>query len=261
MVSILLPAFICQNEETQRNPPPPFSLSPEKSMSLLTSIFGETGWEQQQPAGSSSTVKDNDGTYNLFGPKVIDVDAAMAPPVVHKSRSKSTTGKRAVIKATTTSGEGANDVALTDEDVGRIATSKGGETNMGGEGVANLSQIPEEEGEEGEEEAKMAINEKTTKVAVGARNKSREEDEDEKSRTVFAGNLPPDISCRALANMFKTCGIVSSLRLRSLAVTGVKLPPQTGRQSGEGGGYALLLIMNIVTTSFFFFSRGFFFWR
>ena len=235
MVSNPLPAFTCRNVDTQRNTHTPhththtLSLSPEKSMSLLTSIFGGTGQERQQRAGSSSTVKDDGGAYDLFGPKeVVDADdAAMAvPPVVRKSRSKSAAGKSMVIEATTTTGgEGANDVELTDaEDVGRIATSKGGETNMVGEG---------------EGEGEMTIDEKTTKVAAGARNKSREEEdeEDEKSRTVFVGNLPPDISRRALANMFKACGIVSSSRLRSLAVTGVKLPPeQAGNQVRGGGG-------------------------
>lgn len=61
--------------------------------------------------------------------------------------------------------------------------------------------------------------------------KTEEELKEEESRTVFVGNLPPDISRRALAAIFKPCGSVVSARLRSMAVAGVKLPPdQAGNQ-------------------------------
>ena len=54
---------------------------------------------------------------------------------------------------------------------------------------------------------------------------------DEEERTIFVGNLPPDISRKALAGIFKECGKVASSRLRSVAVAGVKLPPsQVGNQ-------------------------------
>ena len=62
------------------------------------------------------------------------------------------------------------------------------------------------------------------------------EDDDERRRdverrTVFVGNLPPDTTRKALAALFQPCGNVASARLRSLAVTGVKLPPeQAGNQ-------------------------------
>ncbi|KAL3764513.1 hypothetical protein ACHAWO_007030 [Cyclotella atomus] len=61
---------------------------------------------------------------------------------------------------------------------------------------------------------------------------SKEVDKSEEERTIFCGNLPPDISRKALASIFKECGKVSSSRLRSLAVAGVKLPPnQVGNQN------------------------------
>ena len=56
--------------------------------------------------------------------------------------------------------------------------------------------------------------------------KTKEELEEEEGRTIFVGNLPPDISRRALAGIFKSCGNVVSARLRSVAVAGVKLPPE-----------------------------------
>ncbi|KAL3787907.1 hypothetical protein HJC23_000149 [Cyclotella cryptica] len=55
---------------------------------------------------------------------------------------------------------------------------------------------------------------------------------EEEQRTIFVGNLPPDISRKALASIFKECGKVASSRLRSVAVAGVKLPPsQVGNQN------------------------------
>lgn len=54
---------------------------------------------------------------------------------------------------------------------------------------------------------------------------------DVEERTIFVGNLPHDISRKALAGIFKECGKVASSRLRSVAVAGVKLPPsQVGNQ-------------------------------
>ena len=53
----------------------------------------------------------------------------------------------------------------------------------------------------------------------------------ESERTIFVGNLPVDITRKALASIFKPCGTVLSTRLRSVAVSGVKLPPeQAGNQ-------------------------------
>jgi hypothetical protein len=64
--------------------------------------------------------------------------------------------------------------------------------------------------------------------------KTMEELKEEEERTIFVGNLPPDISRRSLAGIFKSCGTVASTRLRSIAVAGVKLPPeQAGNQVRE----------------------------
>lgn len=64
-----------------------------------------------------------------------------------------------------------------------------------------------------------------------SKKKTKEELKEEESRTIFVGNLPPTITRRALAAIFKSCGNVLSARLRSQAVTGVKLPPeQAGNQ-------------------------------
>lgn len=44
-------------------------------------------------------------------------------------------------------------------------------------------------------------------------------------RTIFVGNLPLATTRKSLASLFKRCGKVESSRLRSVATTGVKLPP------------------------------------
>lgn len=60
---------------------------------------------------------------------------------------------------------------------------------------------------------------------------TKEQLKDESERTIFVGNLPVDITRKALASIFKPCGTVLSTRLRSVAVSGVKLPPeQAGNQ-------------------------------
>lgn len=50
-------------------------------------------------------------------------------------------------------------------------------------------------------------------------------DEDEE-KTIFVGNLPSDITRKKLASLFKECGKVKSARLRSVAIAGVKVPPE-----------------------------------
>lgn len=59
----------------------------------------------------------------------------------------------------------------------------------------------------------------------------RVDKEDAKELTVFVGNLPSAMTRRSLAKLFKGCGKISSTRIRSVAVAGVKLPPsQAGNQ-------------------------------
>ena len=68
--------------------------------------------------------------------------------------------------------------------------------------------------------------------------KSREQLQEVEARTLFVGNLPTSISRKALASIFKSCGTVVSARLRSVAVTGVKLPPeQAGNQVSVRGSH------------------------
>ena len=68
----------------------------------------------------------------------------------------------------------------------------------------------------------------TTKTIIKP---TKEQLKEESERTIFVGNLPVDITRKALASIFKPCGTVLSTRLRSVAVSGVKLPPeQAGNQ-------------------------------
>ncbi len=70
----------------------------------------------------------------------------------------------------------------------------------------------------------VSSSEQPTKEEESSADKEKREEEE--TRTIFVGNLPSDITRRALAGIFKPCGDVASSRLRSVAVSGVKLPPE-----------------------------------
>lgn len=73
-------------------------------------------------------------------------------------------------------------------------------------------------------------NEESKKKDTG-KNESEEDLKDEE-RTIFVGNLPLTITRKALASLFRECGPVASCRIRSVPVTGIKLPKdQAGNQS------------------------------
>lgn len=69
----------------------------------------------------------------------------------------------------------------------------------------------------------------TSEDAAAAESKATKKEEEEAVKgelTVFAGNLPLNSNRKSLAKLFKSCGKVTSSRIRSVAVTGVKLPPK-----------------------------------
>mmetsp|Transcript_24554 Transcript_24554/g.57682 ORF Transcript_24554/g.57682 Transcript_24554/m.57682 type:complete len:405 (+) Transcript_24554:109-1323(+) len=69
----------------------------------------------------------------------------------------------------------------------------------------------------------------TTKNNVGE-NQSENSQKCE-DRTIFVGNLPLSITRKSLAALFKECGSIDSCRIRSIPVTGIKLPKdQAGNQ-------------------------------
>jgi nucleolar protein 12 len=82
----------------------------------------------------------------------------------------------------------------------------------------------------GEVSTAEASLENESKAAAIAAKKEKEEIINE--LTVFVGNLPLNTNRKSLAKIFKSCGKVTSSRIRSVAVTGVKLPPKhAGNQS------------------------------
>ena len=92
---------------------------------------------------------------------------------------------------------------------------------------------PPEETEEKDEPKKKRRKEKkksedTSAAAAAAAAQEEDEEDTDKNgdRTIFVGNLPPSTTRKSLATMFKPCGKVESTRLRSIAVEGVKLPPE-----------------------------------
>jgi nucleolar protein 12 len=67
----------------------------------------------------------------------------------------------------------------------------------------------------------------TTTTVTKTKQEIQDEIQNKLHRTIFVGNLPPYITRKALASLFaSTCGKVESARLRSIPVTGIKLPPQ-----------------------------------
>lgn len=59
-----------------------------------------------------------------------------------------------------------------------------------------------------------------------------EEDLKNAEKTIFVGNLPLSTTRKALASLFRACGPVASCRIRSVPVTGIKLPKdQAGNQN------------------------------
>lgn len=68
-------------------------------------------------------------------------------------------------------------------------------------------------------------------AAVEEEKEEKIKKEDVNELTVFVGNLPVDTTRKTLAKIFKSCGKVTSSRIRSVAVAGVKLPQsQAGNQ-------------------------------
>jgi nucleolar protein 12 len=69
----------------------------------------------------------------------------------------------------------------------------------------------------------------------GEKEKDTEENQSEKEkdeeRTIFVGNLPLTITRKVLAALFRDCGPIASCRIRSVPVSGIKLPKdQAGNQ-------------------------------
>ncbi len=58
------------------------------------------------------------------------------------------------------------------------------------------------------------------------------ESEEDEERTIFVGNLPLSTTRKTLAGLFRECGPIASCRIRSVPVTGIKLPKeQKGNQN------------------------------
>lgn len=167
------------------------------TMTLLSCIFGKQA--------AASTTKNGD-VPDLFGSKIA------VPLVMHKAPA-STKKRKGRAKA---------NGSLDDEtEKSSFGISSSDEPSSC---TPQQHPTPEEDGDSQTENI-AANNTKKTKA------RSKSEEEEEKRRTIFVGNLPPDISRRSLAGIFKPCGNVASSRLRSMAVAGVKLPPeQAGNQ-------------------------------
>jgi len=161
-------------------------------MTLMSSIFGEAA-----PASATPTNPEGESP-DLFGTETsVPVQAAL--------QKKSASAKKGVKKATP-----ASDKKLKNKDESSSNTD---------EGQSSATQPNQEDDTQ-------------TSSSVNNKKKTKEQLKEEEDRTVFVGNLPPDISRKSLAGIFKSCGNVISARLRSMAVAGVKLPPeQAGNQN------------------------------
>lgn len=70
---------------------------------------------------------------------------------------------------------------------------------------------------------KEAGDEDEAKKTEGEEGEDDSPSKEDEERTVFVGGLPTDITRKSLASMFKSCGIVKSARIRSIATAGVKV--------------------------------------
>lgn len=187
-------------------------------MSLLSSIFGK------------GPAKEDDGKGGLFSSAVI-------PKVLHSK--KAAPSKAGVSKGETKSKKAKNKC----DDVGEqnVEKSDGSDDDASSEGSKKEVQ------DDGAEAAIVQADDDTK----GKLKQTEEERLEEERRTIFVGNLPPDISRRALAGIFKPCGTVTSARLRSMAVAGVKLPPdQAGNQvSKETAVYSPCILVGTLLRS------------
>ena len=211
--NLLFPSTVDQLSEPARSLRS-FSFTPPPTMSLLSSIFGGGG-------GSASTKKNLGGGLNglfdgtaklesLEEKKKVSAAAQAAKDALKKQQQKKKKKKRE-------ESDSDDDSSSSDDD----ASSSDGESDAS----------PPEETEEKDEPKKKKRKEKksddTSSVTAAATQEDDEEDTDKNGdRTIFVGNLPPSTTRKSLVTMFKPCGKVESTRLRSIAVEGVKLPPE-----------------------------------
>jgi len=112
------------------------------------------------------------------------------------------------------------------------ATSIKEQSDDDGEPDTPASDGPEADVKEEPKKKKKRKEKKPEAVKSEDTSAAAQEDDDEADtdkngdRTIFVGNLPPSTTRRSLASLFKSCGKVESTRLRSIAVEGVKLPPE-----------------------------------
>jgi len=165
-------------------------------MSLMNSIFGGA------PAAAKSPGKEKETKPDLFGLKL------SVPAILHK---KSPSAKKKGKKA---------DPKNVDADKTKDQSSSNDKDESSTSDSASKQPTTADDAQ---------IKESTSTSIV---KKTKEQLKEEEERTIFVGNLPTDISRRGLAGIFKPCGKIASARLRSVAVTGVKLPPdQAGNQN------------------------------
>ena len=200
-------------------------------MSLLSSIFGGGG-------GSSSTKKNKkqnakadeasdeglntlfDGTAKLESleeKKKLSAAAQAAKDALKEQQQKKKKKKKKKKKE--------REESDSDDD----SSSDGDESSSDGESDASPPEETEEkDGPKKKKKRKEKKSEDTSAAAAAAAAQEEDEEDTDKNgdRTIFVGNLPPSTTRKSLATMFKPCGKVESTRLRSIAVEGVKLPPE-----------------------------------
>mmetsp|Transcript_43853 Transcript_43853/g.93265 ORF Transcript_43853/g.93265 Transcript_43853/m.93265 type:complete len:417 (+) Transcript_43853:77-1327(+) len=165
-------------------------------MSLLNSIFGEAPVTAAPPSKEKGTKPDLFGSHNSV------------PRILHK-KAASIKKKREICNK---------------EDSSSVAGTSTSESRSNDKDDSSPSDSAPQETPPEDVQTKNSTASNTKK--------SKEQLKEEEERTVFVGNLPPDINRKSLAGIFKPCGNVVSARLRSMAVTGVKLPPdQAGNQN------------------------------
>ena len=86
-------------------------------------------------------------------------------------------------------------------------------------------------GSDGDDRATFDRGKSEEPASNNVRENQSEKFQNDEDRTIFVGNLPLRITRKSLAALFRECGPVASCRIRSVPITGIKLPKdQAGNQ-------------------------------
>ena len=194
-------------------------------MSLLSSIFGGGGSSASTKKNKKRNVAvDKSSGGGLNG--LFDGTAKLESLEEKKKVSAAAQAAKDALKEQQQKKKKKREESDSDDD----SSSDDDGSSSDGESDASPPEETEEKDEPKKKKRKEKKKSEDASAAAAAAVAAQEEDEEDTDkngdRTIFVGNLPPSTTRKSLVTMFKPCGKVESTRLRSIAVEGVKLPPE-----------------------------------